>query len=174
MEPQELAQQQVLYKANEPIDQVCFVTRGEVSLVKRLDAGETIEIATVGPEGMIGTTLALGSDSADHRAIVQVPAKALCMRASIFKRVAKDSRTLQNLLMRYTVSLLNQVAQSAACNRVHAVDERCARWLLMTHDRVKIDSFPLTHEFHAQMLGVHRPTVRSPPRCFKRRGTSIT
>jgi CRP-like cAMP-binding protein len=108
---------------------------------------------------MIGTTLALGSETADHRAIVQVAGEALCMDASTFLRELKTSPKLQNLLMRYTVTLLNQVAQSAACNRVHTVDERCARWLLMTHDRVKSDTFALTQEFLAQMLGVHRPTV---------------
>jgi CRP-like cAMP-binding protein len=159
LEPIPLTQQKVMHEPNEPIGEVYFVTRGVVSLVKDLETGETIEIATVGPEGMIGTTLALGSDSSDHRAIVQVPGEAFCMKANVFKRAVKDSASLQNVLMRYSVALLNQVAQSAACNRVHTVDERCARWLLMTHDRVKSDSFPLTQKFLAQMLGVHRPTV---------------
>lgn len=159
LEPQALVQQKVLHEPHEPIGLVYFVIRGVVSLVKNLDTGETVEVATVGPEGMIGTTLALGSESADSRAIVQVPGEALCMRASAFKRVLKRSSNLQEIIMRYTVALLNQVAQSAACNRVHSVDERCARWLLMTHDRVKNDTFPLTQEFLAQMLGVHRPTV---------------
>jgi CRP-like cAMP-binding protein len=154
-----LPQAELLQEANRSITHVYFITRGVVSLVKRLEAGEIIEIATVGPEGMIGTTLGLGSDSVDHRAIVQVPGEALCMEARTFKRVVKVSPKLQKLLMRYTVALLNQVAQSAACNRVHTVDERCARWLLMTHDRVKSDTFQLTQEFLAQMLGVHRPTV---------------
>lgn len=154
-----LPQAELLHEANKAITRVYFVTRGVVSLVKRLDTGETIEIATVGPEGMVGTTLALGSETTDHRAIVQVPGEALCMEASTFKRAVTATPKLQNLLMRYTVALLNQVAQSAACNRVHTVDERCARLLLMTHDRVKSDTFLLTHEFLAQMLGVHRPTV---------------
>jgi CRP-like cAMP-binding protein len=159
LESKNLTQQLILHEPNKPIDQVCFVTHGVVSLVKKLDSGETIEIATVGPEGMIGTTLALGPDRTDSRAIVQVPGEALCMKASTFKRLLKDSPKLHQILLRYAIALINQIAQSAACNRVHTVDERCARWLLMTHDRVKKDSFPLTQEFLAQMLGVHRPTV---------------
>ena len=133
LEAENLTQALVLHEPKKPIEDVRFVTHGVVSLVKKLDSGETIEIATVGPEGMVGSTLALGSDMADHRAIVQVPGGAMKMKASAFKRVLKDSARLQNLLMRYTLALLNQVAQSAACNRVHTVDERCARWLLMTH-----------------------------------------
>jgi hypothetical protein len=96
---------------------------------------------------MIGTTLALGSDRTDHRAIVQVPGEARCMQATTFMRVLKQVPNLHHLLLRYALALLNQVAHSAACNRVHSVDERCARWLLMTHDRVKKNSFPLTQEF---------------------------
>jgi CRP-like cAMP-binding protein len=159
LESKILAQQLIVYEANKPIEHVYFVTHGVVSLVKKLDSGETIEIATVGPEGMVGTTLALGSETTDNRAIVQVPGEALCMKANAFKRVLKEAPSLHRLLLRYALALLNQIAQSAACNRVHSVDERCARWLLMTHDRVKKDSFPLTQEFLAQMLGVHRPTV---------------
>jgi CRP-like cAMP-binding protein len=159
LESKILAQQLILYEPNKPIEHVYFVTHGVVSLVKKLDTGETIEIATVGPEGMIGTTLALGSETTDNRAIVQVPGEALCMKASTFKRVLKEAPNLHRLLLRYALALLNQIAQSAACNRVHSVDERCARWLLMTHDRVKEDTFSLTQEFLAQMLGVHRPTV---------------
>lgn len=159
LQPYQLVQQKVLHEPLEPIDEVHFITRGVVSLVKDLDEGETIEVATVGPEGMIGTTLALGTQSSDQRAIVQVPGEAFYMKASAFKATIKASPKLQNVIMRYTVALLNQVAQSAACNRVHTVDERCARWLLMTHDRVKSDKFPLTQEFLGQMLGVHRPTI---------------
>src|SRR5262249_1776954 len=120
-----LPQQVVLYEPDKRIEQVYFVTHGVVSLVKKLDSGETIEIATVGPEGMIGTPLALGSDTTDNRAIVQVPGESLSMKASTFKRVLKRTPGLHQLLLRYFLALLNQVAQSAACNRVHSVDERC-------------------------------------------------
>jgi CRP-like cAMP-binding protein len=159
LEEQSLPVSQSLYEANKPIEHVYFVTNGVVSLVKKLDEGDVVEIATVGPEGMIGIPVVLGSETADARAFVQVPGEALRMKASAFKRLLKQSPKLNALLLRYTLALLNQIAQSAACNRIHSVDERCARWLLMTHDRVKDDSFLLTQEFLAQMLGVHRPTV---------------
>jgi hypothetical protein len=83
----------------------------------------------------------------------------LRVKTSAFRRFLADAPKFHNLLLRYTLALMNQIAQSAACNRTHTVDERCARWLLMTHDRVSSDTFPLTQEFMAQMLGVHRPTV---------------
>jgi CRP-like cAMP-binding protein len=76
-----------------------------------------------------------------------------------FRKALQRLPTLQPLLLRYMMALLNQVAQVTSCNRLHEVQERCARWLLQTHDRTNAESFPLTHEFLAQMLGVHRPTV---------------
>jgi CRP-like cAMP-binding protein len=159
LEEHSLGTSQVLYDPNKPIEHAYFVTNGVVSLVKELDDGAIVEIATVGPEGMIGIPVVLGSETTDARAIVQVPGEALRIKGSTFKRLLKQSPKLNALLLRYTLALLNQIAQSAACNRIHSVDERCARWLLMTHDRVKDDSFLLTQEFLAQMLGVHRPTV---------------
>ncbi|HEY7298809.1 MAG TPA: Crp/Fnr family transcriptional regulator [Xanthobacteraceae bacterium] len=149
-----------MYETNEPIEHVYFVTNGVASLVKDLDDdGSTVEVATVGREGMIGIALLLGSDEAEHRAFMQIPGEGLRMKSSAFKRFLKDAPKLNDLLLRYTHALLNQIAQSAACNRIHTVDERCARWLLMSHDRVTDDSFSLTQDFLAQMLGVHRPTV---------------
>jgi CRP-like cAMP-binding protein len=149
----------VLYGAGEPTGYVYFVTNGVVSMVKDLDDDNTIEIATVGPEGMVGINLLLGSNKTDHRAFIQVAGEGLRVKASTFKRILPGCPRLKDLLLRYTLALLNQIAQSAACNRIHSVDERCARWLLMSHDRVNSDSFALTQEFIAQMLGVHRPTV---------------
>jgi CRP-like cAMP-binding protein len=150
---------QNIYEPNGPIEYVYFICHGVVSLVKNLDDGDTVEVATIGPEGMVGVPIVLGSNATDNRAFVQIPGESLRMKTSVFKRLLKDLPKLQALLLRYTLALLNQIAQSAACNRSHSVDERCARWLLMTHDRVKKDAFPLTQEFLGQMLGVHRPTV---------------
>jgi CRP-like cAMP-binding protein len=136
-----------------------FITNGVASTVKDLDDDSTIEIATVGPESMVGINLLLGSDRTDHRAFIQIAGEGLRVKASMLKRILPQCPRLKDLLLRYALALLNQIAQSAACNRIHTVDERCARWLLMSHDRVKSDSFALTQEFLAQMLGVHRPTV---------------
>jgi CRP-like cAMP-binding protein len=108
---------------------------------------------------MIGIARFLGSATVDQHAFVQVPGAALRIKSTSFESIVVKMPKLHSILARYTLALLGQIAQSAACNRVHDVDARCARWLLMTHDRVGEDSFQLTHEFLAQMLGVHRPTV---------------
>jgi CRP-like cAMP-binding protein len=143
----------------EPIDHVIFINSGVASMVNEPETGDIVEFATIGPEGMVGFPVLLGANAVPSRAIMQVPGDALRMRAGDLQRALVRAPTLQNLLLRYTMALLNQVAQSVSCNRLHEVQERCARWLLQTHDRVEGDSFPLTHEFLAQMLGVHRPTV---------------
>lgn len=159
LEPVQLPLRQVLHSPFEPIEHVFFITRGVASLVNEPDTGEIVEFATVGPEGMVGLPLFLGTKLVPSRAIMQVPGDAMRMKASDFERALGRTPTLHHLLLRYTMALLNQVAQSTSCNRLHEAHERCARWLLQTHDRIDGDSFPLTHEFLAQMLGVHRPTV---------------
>ena len=159
LEPVELPFKQVLHEPGEKITHVYFVTRGVVSMVNEPDNGDIVEFATVGPEGMVGVPVLLGALSMPSKAIVQLAGDALRLRTVEFRRALQLLPTLQPLLLRYTMALLNQVAQVTSCNRLHEVQERCARWLLQTHDRVKSDSFPLTQEFLAQMLGVHRPTV---------------
>lgn len=159
LEPVQLPFKHVMHAPFEPIQYVFFITRGVASLVNEPETGEIVEFATVGPEGMVGFPLFLGTRSVPSRAIMQIPGEALRMKASDFERALERTPTLHNLLLRYTMALLNQVAQATSCNRLHEVQERCARWLLQTHDRVDGDSFALTHEFLAQMLGVHRPTV---------------
>ena len=121
--------------------------------------GLPVEIATVGPEGMVGLPVFLSDEQVAHRAFVQVPGEGARIAADAFRRLIPRCPVLNHLLLRYTLALLHQIGQNAACNRIHLVEERCARWLLMSHDRVQEDSFPLTQEFLAQMLGVRRPTV---------------
>jgi CRP-like cAMP-binding protein len=108
---------------------------------------------------MLGVPILLDATSMPSTAVVQVPGAALRMRVSNFRRALDRSPALRRLLLRYTMALLNQIAQVTVCNRLHEVQERCARWLLLSNDRTETDTFPLTHEFLAQMLGVHRPTV---------------
>jgi len=159
LEPFELPLRKVLHEPGEEIAHVYFVTRGVVSMVNEPDNGDIVEFATIGPEGIVGFPVLLGASSMPSTAIVQIPGEALRIRTADFRRGLERLPTLQPLLLRYTMALLNQVAQVTSCNRLHEVQERCARWLLQTHDRVDSDSFPLTQEFLAQMLGVHRPTV---------------
>jgi CRP-like cAMP-binding protein len=149
----------VVYAPNEPVLHVHFLLTGMISLLTVMDDGSAIEVATVGNEGMIGLPVFLGTGSMPGQAITQIPGNALRMRAEVFRSEVNGGGALHQILQRYTQGLLTQVAQSAACNRLHPMIERCARWLLITHDRVGVDQFPLTHEFLSQMLGVRRATV---------------
>ena len=143
-QPRELAARAHVVPLGEPIECVYFPLSCVCSTVAHVDRGEGVEVATIGNEGVSGLPVFLGID---------VPA-ALEMRA---KR-GRD-RQLAVLLGHYTQALITQISQGSACNRIHSAEQRCARWLLMTHDRVSRDEFELTHEFLAQMLGVRRATV---------------
>jgi CRP-like cAMP-binding protein len=149
----------ILYQPNEPIEFVYFVLSGVVSLLTILNDDTVVEVATVGNEGFVGLPLFLGATQIPGQALSQIPGTAMQMRAEIFRREVTQETTLFVLLQRYTQALFNQVAQSAACNRIHTIEERFCRWILMTRDRVPGDTFPLTHEFLGQMLGVRRASV---------------
>lgn len=149
----------VLHERNRAIEHVYFPTNGVVSLVNEPEDGQIVEFGTVGNEGMAGIPIFLGANTMPSRAIVQVPGEGFRMGASQFLRLLDQQPQFHAVLMRYTLALLTHVAQAATCNRLHEVQERCARWLLHTHDRMDGDTFTLTQEFLAQMLGVHRPTV---------------
>lgn len=147
-----------LYESNQPIESVYFPLNGVMSVVAPLD-GDEIEVATIGREGMLGLPVVLGTESTPLRAFAQVPGEALRLPASVFKRLIKAEASMRPIFNRYTQALMMQIAQSTACNRAHGIEQRCCRWLLMTHDRVNADEFLLTQEFLAQMLGVRRATV---------------
>ncbi|MGE0222392.1 MAG: Crp/Fnr family transcriptional regulator [Acetobacteraceae bacterium] len=155
----DLPQGEPLYARDMPIEQVYFITSGVASMVTEVEGGMIVEIATVGPEGMIGVPTFLGDIQTASKAIMQISGSALRMPTAAFKAALVTCPTLQRVLLRFTLALMNQIAQNAACNRTHTVEERCARWLLMTQDRVRSPSFFLTQEFLGQMLGVRRPTV---------------
>lgn len=150
---------QVLYELNEPIEYAYFITTGVSSLLNIMEDGQSIEAATVGKEGIIGVPLLLGTTQIPLMVIMQIPGDGLRMKADVFKTEVYAGCPLHTLLLRYTQTLMNQISQTAACNRLHSVEERCCRWLLMTGDRVESDSFPLTQEFLSYMLGVRRASV---------------
>jgi len=114
----------------------------------------TVEVGTVGREGMVGLPILLHADSMPTRTFVQVPGAGMRMPALALRAAIRDSRRLERLLYRYAQALFDQVAVTAACNRLHTTEERCARWILMTHDRVRSDTVLLKQEFLAAMLGV--------------------
>jgi CRP-like cAMP-binding protein len=147
-----------IYEADQAITHVYFPLRGIVSMVSAMPEG-TVEVGTVGREGMTGVPIVLQADSMPTRAFVQVEGAALCTSAETLRRDMRESPALERLLQRYALALFDQAAQNAACNRLHVLEARCARWLLMSHDRVGTDVVPLKQTFLAQMLGVHRPAV---------------
>jgi CRP-like cAMP-binding protein len=154
-----LSFKQLIYQPNEPIEYVYFINRGVISVLNVMQDGGALEVATVGNEGMVGIPVLLGADQVPAETFVQVPGEALRMKVDVFKSEVSPSSPLHTRLLRYTQTLINQIAQSAACNRLHSVEQRTCRWLLMTQDRVDSDEFPMTQEFLALMLGVRRASV---------------
>jgi CRP-like cAMP-binding protein len=155
----DLPVRQVLQARGRKLDHVTFPLSGVASMVSMGDSGASVEVATVGCEGMVGLPVFLGGESVAVEVFVQVPGEGLRMSAKAFRRHFDREPALRRALLLYTQGLLTQVAQCSACNRHHPITARCARWLLQTHDRVPGDTFPLTHEFLGLMLGVRRATV---------------
>ena len=149
----------IVLEPGQPLDTVYFPNHGVLSMLTVLENGDLVEIATIGNEGMADLSVFLGLKISSSRLLCQVPGDTLCMKTGIFLDLVEENAGLREALGAYMVSMFIQVSQSAACNRLHPVEERCARWILMTHDRVDSDSFPLTQDFLASMLGVRRPSV---------------
>jgi CRP-like cAMP-binding protein len=149
---------QVLFEPGEEIRAVHFPLDGVVSLVTPLEGGAIVEVATIGNEGIVGVPAVPGGSLA-VRAISQVTGYSARMDARVFLAEVERSRQLGTLVRRYVQALVGQIAQAAACNRLHSSEERLSRWLLMSHDRVGVDEFAITHEFLGQMLGSRRATV---------------
>lgn len=158
LEPVSLDFKDVLYDNDVPIEHVCFPEAGVVSILGVMADGTAVEVATIGNEGLVGLPTFLGAEKTVGQAFVQVPGAGFRMAAAAFRR-ASSGGALHDVLQRYTQALFTQLAQNSACNRAHSIEERCARWLLMTHDRVGAARFPLTQEFLSQMLGVRRASV---------------
>jgi len=149
----------VLYEPRASLDYAYFPERGVVSQLTVMEDGAGIEVATIGNEGVVGLPILFGMTEISSRLVVQVPASALRMSAHALREETSGDTPLRRVLLRYNGAYLTQVSQSVGCNGLHSVPRRCCRWLLMTHDRVEGDDFPITHEFLAQMLGVRRPSI---------------
>jgi CRP-like cAMP-binding protein len=158
-EEQPLAFKQTLFEQGEAIDYVYFPESGVVSIVTDLDDGMTVETGTIGNEGLVGLPAVLGVQHSVSRAFCQIPGHTLRVPADVIAEEREEGSRWFQLLLRYVNFMNVMTARSAACNRMHSVDARMSKWLLMTHDRVDADDFPLTQEFLAMMLGVARPTV---------------
>jgi len=159
LRPVHMEHRLVLARPNEAIEYVYFPRGAVISILAPMEDGQSVEGATVGTEGMFGLPLVLGEVSASYEVICQVSGPGARMTADEFVTALQRSPVLRAQLQRYALALMEQLIRTAGCNRVHPVDERCARWLLMTADRVGADEFGLTQEFLAAMLGVRRPSV---------------
>lgn len=169
LEPVTLTFGDVLYEPGQTISHVYFPGDSLVSLLTLADGHLALEVGLIGREGMIGISLVLGHDVSPVRALVQGSGTALRMTAARFRKFFRHSLPLQQELYRYTYTLMAQISQTAACNRFHVVEMRLARWLLMTHDRVKSDQFRMTHEFLGHMLGVRRVGVTKAAQALQQR-----
>ena len=146
-----------------------FPVDGFVSLITQLDGKPILEVGMVGREGMVGVQLLLGVPTAPLHALVQGSGSALRIGALELKRILRDSPAMRRIGSRYVYVLMAQFAASAACIRFHEIDQRLARWLLMTRDRAHADEFPVTHEFLAYMLGVRRVGITTAASGLQRR-----
>ena len=159
-----------LFEPNENVDAVYFPRDGVVSLVTPAHSGSLVEVATIGSEGVVGVPLDQPLTGFAVRATTQIAGHGLRVETTVFADLVERSPTLTTLIDRYTQALLGQIAQAAACNRIHSSEERLSRSLLMTQDRVDADEFLITHELLAQMVGATRSTVSVTTGILKRAG----
>jgi CRP-like cAMP-binding protein len=159
LHPVVLSQRQLLHEAGAPINDVFFIEQGVASVVTIMADGTMIEVGMIGIEGMIGVSIILGAERAAQSVLVQIPGAALRMNAARCKAAFDHSAAVRAVALRFTEAMLNLSAQTAACNRLHSIEQRCARWLLMASDRIGSDRMPMTHEFLSTMLGVRRAGV---------------
>jgi CRP-like cAMP-binding protein len=170
LEPVDAPQHQILYEPGEKIDFAYFPNNGMTSLVIVVNDGRSVEVGTVGKEGMVGTPLAAGLRSGPCRAIMQIAGSGLRVRSEVLQDTLINAPALRLSVNRYALRQGLEVAQIAACNRLHEMGQRLARWLLMCQDRVDSSFLPLTHEFLAEMLGTGRPTVSLASRVLQHAG----
>ncbi len=150
----------VIVEQGKPVRFIYFPTTAMLSLLSMSRDGKRgVGVSAMGNEGMVGVSVFLGDGMAPGRAIVQVAGRALRVESGIFREVVRRGGPLSDIISRYAQVQLLTIMSSAFCNAFHKVDARLARWLLMTQDKTGSDTFPLTHEFAASLLGLHRPAV---------------
>ena len=155
-----MTRKRILHKGGGPIHEVYFPNDGVCSMTTVMSDGRMVEVATIGNEGMVGLSAIFGRETANSESLVQVPGTdAWALSVEDFRSELEQGTGLAMVINRYLQAFLVMVLQSTACNSLHSAEERCARWLLMTRDRVGGNEFPMTQELLAVMLGVRRPTV---------------
>ncbi len=161
---------EVLYEPGERMRHVYFPSDSLVSLLSVIDKCRALEVGLVGRDGVVGGRLALGLAASSTRALVQGTGTALRISAARFVHGLERAPGFRRAVLLFTDALMNQVAQSAACNHFHLIEARLARWLLMTRERLPTSQFRLTHDFLADILGVRRVSVTAAAGALQRRG----
>jgi CRP-like cAMP-binding protein len=169
----EHAERDLLYESGGAMSHAYFPVAGVLSLVVTMEAGTSVEVATVGNEAMLGTAAVLGAEVSPVLAFAQVPGASLRVPMPSFLALVRRDPRLRDAVHRAAESVTEQSMQSTACAHLHGVEQRLCRWLLMTHDRVDSDSFPLTQDFLAQMLGVRRASVNVVAGMLQRAGLIV-
>jgi CRP-like cAMP-binding protein len=159
LEPVTLAKKLVLYEVGSPLEHIYFIDQGIASVLTMMEDGASSEVGMVGPEGLIGVSALLGGRVSSQHVVMQLPGTAHHITAARCKRLFDHSPGVRRVVLRFIEDLLNLSSQTAACNRLHSVEQRTARWLLMASDRTGDNILPLTQEFLAAMLGVRRSGV---------------
>jgi CRP-like cAMP-binding protein len=159
LEPLDLPQRHILHEAGAKLEFAYFLNDGMASLVVLTSDGRSVEVAIVGKEGIVGTPLAVGLSRGPHRAVMQISGSGVRVKSAVLADRLGSAPELRLIWNRYVLVQGLQVAQIAACNRLHEIEQRLARWLLMCQDRIDSEILLVTHEFLAQMLGTGRPSV---------------
>ncbi len=170
LKPVVLEYKQVLFEAHKPLRYAYFPEESIVSMVSTLFDKSVVEVGLAGPEGMVCVATFLGANSTPHQGIVQRQGRALRIKANVLRDEFKRGGRLQDLLLCHTQTLLVQIAQTSVCNRLHALETRLTRWLLMVHDRVEGDEFVLTQDIISMMLGAQRTGVTEVAGALQKRG----
>jgi CRP-like cAMP-binding protein len=159
LQPVTFALGDLVYDTGGPQDSLYFPTTAVVSLLYTMEDGSTAEMGLTGNDGVVGIALFLGGDTTPNRAVVQIAGEALRIPAKRLLAEFKQGGAVQQVLLRYIQAFITQISQTAVCNRLHAVEQRLCRWLLLSHDRVHSHELPMTQEFIAHMLGGRRESV---------------
>jgi CRP-like cAMP-binding protein len=161
LETFEFTQGRILYEVEGPIDYIYFPEGSMISLVTQMLDGKIVEVGLVGKDGVTGIAALFGQNRSAERALVQIPDGGMRAPTFIVREEFQRALSLHDSVLRYANSFMRQLAQTAACNRSHTVEERLARWLLMCQDRVQSSNLNLTQEFLGEMLGTRRATVNA-------------